>query len=102
MLVQVVQVADRHDPFGGDGLVVSLDAGRDAGHAEFGGGIRTDTGELSETLVGRRWDLSSASTTDSSMSSICLVSASASCGFVMRSADSRLVTVIAQRCYPVI
>ena len=54
VLVDVVEVADRDDALGGDGLVVRLDALRDLGVAELLGGVRADADQLGEAVVRRR------------------------------------------------
>ena len=57
MLIDVIQITDRHDPLGGNLVVVGCDALRNARLAELVGSIGPDTGELPQAFIGRRRDL---------------------------------------------
>jgi len=53
MLPEVVHISDGHDAFRRDGFIVGFDALRNPRRSEFGGSLRTNSGQRGQALI--RW-----------------------------------------------
>ena len=54
MLINVIKIAHRDDPFGSNLVVIRFDTLRDASFAKLVGGIRTHAGQLCQAFICRR------------------------------------------------